>query len=211
MKVVAINGSAKKEGNTYHALMMVGKQLEENGIDFEIIHIGNKAVRGCLACGNCAKNRNEKCTTTGDNLNEWIQSMKNADGIILASPVYYAGIAGTMKCFLDRAFYVSGSNGGLFRHKVGTAVVAVRRTGGSVTFDSLNHYLTYSEMILATSNYWNIIHGRTPGEAEQDYEGAQIMSVLGNTMAWLLKMREQTKDTLPAPAPVQKVMTSFIR
>jgi len=211
MKVVAINGSAKKEGNTYHALMMVGKQLEENGIDFEIIHIGNKAVRGCLACGNCAKNRNEKCTTTGDNLNEWIQSMKNADGIILASPVYYAGIAGTMKCFLDRAFYVSGSNGGLFRHKVGTAVVAVRRTGGSVTFDSLNHYLTYSEMILATSNYWNIIHGRTPGEADQDYEGAQIMSVLGNTMAWLLKMREQTKDTLPAPAPVQKVMTSFIR
>jgi multimeric flavodoxin WrbA len=211
MKVVAINGSAKKEGNTYHALKMVGKQLEENGIDFEIIHIGNKAVRGCLACGNCAKNRDEKCSTTGDNLNEWIQSMKLADGIILASPVYYAGIAGTMKCFLDRAFYVSGSNGGLFRHKVGAAVVAVRRTGGSVTFDSLNHYLTYSEMILATSNYWIIIHGRTPGEAEQDYEGAQIMSVLGNTLAWLLKMREQTKDTLPAPTPVKKVMTSFIR
>ena len=211
MKVVAINGSAKKEGNTYHALRMVGEQLEENGIDFEIIHIGNKAVRGCLACGNCAKNRDEKCTTTGDNLNEWIQSMKHADGIILASPVYYAGIAGTMKSFLDRAFYVSGSNGGLFRHKVGAAVVAVRRTGGSVTFDSLNHYLTYSEMILATSNYWNIIHGRTPGEAEQDYEGAQIMSVLGSTMAWLLKMRELTRDTLPAPAPVSKVMTSFIR
>ena len=151
------------------------------------------------------------CTTTGDNLNEWIQSMKNADGIILASPVYYAGIAGTMKCFLDRAFYVSGSNGGLFRQKVGAAVVAVRRTGGSVTFDSLNHYLTYSEMILATSSYWNIIHGRTPGEVEQDHEGAQIMSVLGNNMAWLLKMREQTKSTLPAPAAVKKVVTSFIR
>jgi multimeric flavodoxin WrbA len=211
MKVVAINGSPKKEGNTYHALRMVGTQLEENGIDFEIIHIGNKEVRGCLACGNCAKNKDEKCTTTGDNLNEWIQSMKNADGIILASPVYYAGIAGTMKCFLDRAFYVSGSNGGLFRHKVGAAVVVVRRTGGSVTFDSLNHYLTYSEMILATSNYWNIIHGRTPGEVEQDYEGAQIMNVLGNNMAWLLKMREQTRDTLPAPVAVKKVMTSFIR
>jgi multimeric flavodoxin WrbA len=211
MKVVAINGSPKKEGNTYHALRMVGTQLEENGIDFEIIHIGNKEVRGCLACGNCAKNKDEKCTTTGDNLNEWIQSMKNADGIILASPVYYAGIAGTMKCFLDRAFYVSGSNGGLFRHKVGAAVVVVRRTGGSVTFDSLNHYLTYSEMILATSNYWNIIHGRTPGEVEQDYEGAQIMNVLGNKMAWLLKMREQTRDTLPAPVAVKKVMTSFIR
>ena len=211
MKVVAINGSPKKEGNTYHALKMVGAQLEENGIDFEIIHIGNKALRGCLACGNCAKNKDEKCTTTGDNLNEWIQRMKNADGIILASPVYYAGIAGTMKCFLDRAFYVSGSNGGLFRNKVGAAVVAVRRSGGSVTFDSLNHYLTYSEMILATANYWNIIHGRTPGEVDQDLEGAQIMSVLGNNMAWLLKMREQTKDTLPAPAPVKKVVTSFIR
>ncbi len=211
MKVVAINGSPKKEGNTYHALKMVGAQLEESGIEFEIIHIGNKALRGCLACGNCGINKDEKCTTTGDKLNEWIQSMKNADGIILASPVYYAGIAGTMKCFLDRAFYVSGSNGGLFRHKVGAALVAVRRTGGSVTFDSLNHYLTYSEMILATSNYWNVIHGRTPGEAEQDSEGVQIMSVLGNNMAWLLKMREQTKDTLPAPAPVKKVATSFIR
>jgi multimeric flavodoxin WrbA len=211
MKVIAINGSPKKEGNTYHALKMVGAQLEEQGIDFEIIHIGNKAVRGCLACGNCSKNKDEKCTTTSDKLNEWIQSMKNADGIILASPVYYAGIAGTMKCFLDRAFYVSGSNGGMFRHKVGAAVVAVRRTGGSVTFDSLNHYLTYSEMILATSHYWNIIHGRTPGEVVQDGEGAQIMSVLGNNMAWLLKMRDQTKDTLPAPDQVKKVMTSFIR
>jgi multimeric flavodoxin WrbA len=211
MKVIAINGSPKKEGNTEHALRIVGSKLEENGIEFEIIHIGNKAVRGCLACGKCMQNRDERCTTTSDPLNEWIQSMKNADGIILASPVYYAGIAGTMKCFLDRAFYVSGSNGGLFRNKVGAAVVAVRRTGGSVTFDSLNHYLTYSEMILATSNYWNIIHGRTPGEVEQDSEGVQIMNVLGNNIAWLLKMREQTKDLLPPPAQEKKVMTSFIR
>ena len=211
MKVVAINGSPNKEGNTYHALKMIGTKLEENGIDFEIIHIGNKAVRGCLACGNCAKTKDEKCSTSSDPLNEWIQIMKNADGIILGSPVYYAGIAGTMKCFLDRAFYVSGSNGGLFRHKVGAAVVAVRRTGGSITFDSLNHYLTYSEMILATSNYWNVIHGRTPGEAGQDNEGVQIMKVLGNNMAWLLKMKNQTKDTLSAPTQVKKEMTSFIR
>jgi multimeric flavodoxin WrbA len=211
MKVVAINGSARKDGNTYHALKMVGNKLEENGIDFEIIHVGNKLVRGCLACGKCGQNKDEKCTITGDSLNEWIQVMKQADGIILSSPVYYAGIPGTMKCFLDRAFYVSGSNGGLFRHKVGAAVVAVRRTGGSVTFDSLNHYLTYSEMILATSNYWNIIHGRTQGEVEKDDEGRQIMEVLGNSMSWLLNMRQQTKDSLPAPAPVQKVMTSFIR
>jgi len=211
MKVIAINGSPKKEGNTYHALKMVGSQLEESGIEFEIIHVGNKALRGCLACGNCAKNKDEKCTTISDPLNEWIQSMKNADGIILASPVYYAGIAGTMKCFLDRAFYVSGSNGGFFRNKVGAAIVAVRRTGGSVTFDSLNHYLTYSEMIMATSNYWNIIHGRAPGEVEQDSEGVQIMNVLGKNIAWLLKMREQTKDSVPPPAQEKKIMTSFIR
>lgn len=211
MKVVAINGSPNKEGNTYHALMLVGAKLKEQGIEFEIIHIGNKAIRGCLACGKCRLTQDERCSITTDPLNDCIQSMKQADGLILGSPVHYAGIPGTMKSFLDRAFYVSGSNGGLFRHKVGAAVVAVRRTGGSATFDGLNHYLTYSEMILATSNYWNIIHGRNPGEVLQDDEGVQIMEVLGNNMAWLLKMREQTRETIPSPAPVKKVMTSFIR
>lgn len=211
MKVVAINGSPNKEGNTYHALRMVGSKLEEQGIEFEIIHIGNKAIRGCTACGKCAQNKDEKCSITTDCVNECIQSMKAADGLILASPVHYAGIPGTMKSFLDRAFYVAGSNGGLFRQKVGAAVVAVRRTGGSATFDSLNHFLTYSEMIMATSNYWNIIHGRVSGEVVKDSEGVQIMEVLGANMAWLLKMKEQTRETLPAPARVQKVMTSFVR
>jgi multimeric flavodoxin WrbA len=211
MKVVAINGSPNREGNTYHALKMIGSRLEENKIDLEIIHIGNKAIRGCLACGKCQQNKNEKCTITTDSVNEWIQLMKVADGIILAAPVHYAGIPGTMKSFLDRTFYVAGSNDGLFRHKVAAAVVSVRRTGGSATFDGLNHYLTYSEMIMATSNYWNIIHGRTPGEVLKDDEGVQIMEVLGNNIAWLLKMCEQTKHTLPSPARVQKVMTSFIR
>jgi multimeric flavodoxin WrbA len=211
MKVIAINGSPHKEGNTWHALKIVGTELERNGIDFEILHIGNKAVRGCMACGACFKNRDEKCTIHTDSLNEWIQQLKTADGIILGSPVYYAGIAGTMKCFLDRAFYVAGSNGGLFRQKVGAAVVAVRRTGGSSTFDSLNHYLNYSETILATSNYWNISHGRVPGEVLQDAEGVQIMEVLGRNMAWLLHMREQTKAILTRPEPVRKIMTNFIR
>jgi multimeric flavodoxin WrbA len=211
MKVVAINGSPHKEGNTYHALKMVGSKLEENGIGMEIIHIGDKAVRGCIACGKCGKSRDEKCSITTDPLNEWIQKMKDADGIILASPVYYSGIPGTMKCFLDRAFYVSGSNGGLFRHKAGAALVAVRRTGGSSTLDSLNHYLTYSEMILATSNYWNVIHGRIPGEVEEDLEGKQVMEVVGNNLSWLLKMRQQTTDIIPEPAPVKKIATNFIR
>lgn len=116
-----------------------------------------------------------------------------------------------MKCFLDRAFYVAGSNGGLFRQKVAAAVVAVRRTGGSTTFDSLNHYLTYSEMILATSNYWNIAHGRVPGEVLQDAEGVQIMDVLGRNMVWLLNMRDQTRASLPRPESVGKIYTNFIR
>ncbi len=211
MRVIAINGSPHKEGNTWHALRMIGSVLEKKGIEFEIIHIGNTAVRGCMACGGCGKNKDEKCTITTDPLNEWLQSMKTADGIILASPVYYSGIPGTMKCFLDRAFYVSGSNGGMFRHKVGAALVAVRRTGGSSTLDGLNHYLNYSEMIIAASNYWNVIHGRTPGEVEKDEEGKQIMEVLGHNMAWLLKMRDQTRNSLSAPERVIKVSTSFIR
>ncbi len=211
MRVIAINGSPRKEGNTYHALMEVGKQLKASGIDFQILHIGNQAIRGCLACGICAKNRDEQCTINSDSVNESIQLMKQADGLIIASPVYFAGIAGTMKSFLDRAFMVAGCNGGLFRQKVAAAVVAVRRTGGSSTFDSLNHYLNYSEMILATSNYWNITHGRAPGEALQDTEGVQIMDVLGRNMAWLLKMREQTQISLPGPEAVSKIFTSFIR
>jgi multimeric flavodoxin WrbA len=156
MKVIAINGSPKKEGNTHHALIA-------------------------------------------------------ADGIILGSPVYYSGIAGTMKCFLDRLFYVSGANGNLLRHKVAAAVVAVRRTGGSATLDHLYHYLTYAEMIVATANYWNVIHGRLPNEVSQDAEGVQVMRVLGKNMAWLLKMKEATSGTIPLPLHEKKVVTNFIR
>jgi multimeric flavodoxin WrbA len=211
MKVVAINGSPKKEGNTFHALNIVGDELLAAGIGFTILHIGNRMVHGCLACGKCAENRDEKCSIVTDDLNNWIGQVKEADGIILGSPVYYSGIPGTMKSFLDRLFYVSGSNGNLFRHKVAAAVVAVRRTGGSATFDSLNHYLTYAEMILATSSYWNVIHGRNPGEVTRDDEGVQIMRVLGKNMAWLLKMKEATAGVVDVPGREMKVVTNFIR
>ncbi|MEI8202861.1 MAG: flavodoxin family protein [Bacteroidota bacterium] len=211
MKVIAINGSPRNEGNTFHALSIVGNELKAQGIEFEIIQIGHKMVHGCLACYKCATNKDEKCTISNDPLNEWIQQIKEADGIILGSPVYYAGIAGTMKCFLDRLFFVSGANGNFFRHKVGAAVVAVRRTGGSVTFDNLNHYLTYSEMILATANYWNVIHGRNVGEVVQDAEGVQIMRVLGKNMAWLLRMKKATAQSIVAPQKEIKEITNFIR
>ena len=211
MKVIAINGSPKKEGNTYQALKMVGDELLASGIEFEILHIGHKLIHGCTACGKCSENRDEKCSLGADGLNEWLQIVKAADGIILGSPVHYSGIAGTMKSFLDRLFYVSGSNGNLFRHKVAAAVVAVRRTGGSSTLDGLYHYLTYAEMIVATSSYWNVIHGRSAGEVSQDVEGVQVMRVLGKNMAWLLKMKEATINTIQPPIQEKKVITNFIR
>ena len=211
MKVIAINGSPNKNGNTFHALNMVGNELTAQDIEFEIIHIGNKMIHGCIACYNCVKNQNEQCNLKSDELNEWIQLLKKANGIILGSPVYYSGIAGTMKSFLDRLFFVSSVNGGLFRHKVGAAVVAVRRSGGSSTLDSLNHFITYSEMILAASNYWNIIHGRDAGEVEKDEEGKQIMSILGKNIAWLLNMKEATAGTLEPPQKTIKIATNFIR
>lgn len=208
MYVVAINGSPKAEGNTYHALKMVTDELESQGISTEIIHVGNKRIQGCLACGGCAKNQDEKCVIN-DEVNDIIQKMKKADGIILGSPVYYASMAGTMKCFLDRAFYVAGANGGLFRHKVGASVVAVRRSGEVATFDHLNHYFTLAEMFMASSNYWNVIHGRAPGEVVQDEEGVQIMRVLGKNMGYLLK--QLNNNPMPLPEKEAKIFTSFIR
>lgn len=211
MRVIAINGSPKKEGNTFQALSMVGKELVAGGIDFEILHVGHKPIHGCIACGKCAVNKDEACSIKTDDVNKWIQQLKLADGIIIGSPVYYSGIAGSMKCFLDRVFYVAGVNGGLFRHKVGAAVVALRRTGGSATFDSMNHYLNISEMIIATGNYWNVIHGKNAGEVTQDLEGKQIMRVLGKNMAWLLKMKEATKGVVEEPAAEKKEAMNFIR
>lgn len=211
MKVVAFNGSPKKEGNTYHTLKMVGEELKNNGIEFEVIHVGNKAIRGCMACGQCAKNKNEECVIKSDEVNEWIQAIKNADGILIGSPVHFAGISSTMKAFLDRAFYVHSTNNGLFRHKVGAAVVSVRRSGGSSTFDALNHYLSYAEMFIPTTNYWNIIHGTLPGEVLEDEEGMQIMRVLGKNMAFLMNALENAKSVITAPEGEKKIFTCFVR
>jgi len=211
MKVIAFNGSPHKEGNTWHALKLVTAELEKEGIASEIVTVGDKAIRGCIACGMCAKNQNEKCVLPGDPANDWIQLMKEADGILLGSPVHYAAMSGAMKSFLDRAFYVGGMNGGLYRHKVGASVVAVRRSGGLPTFEQLNNFLLYSEMLMPTSNYWNVIHGRVPGEVTQDVEGVQIMQVLGRNMAWLLKLVEHGKGTVTPPAKVPKSYMHFIR
>ncbi|TEB14441.1 2-amino-4-deoxychorismate dehydrogenase [Pelotomaculum sp. FP] len=211
MKVVAFNGSPNKNGNTYAAIKMVAQELEKENIEVVIINVGNKAISGCIACNECIKNQNERCAITSDPVNEWIQEMKNADGIILGSPVHYSAIAGTMKSFLDRAFFVASVNGGMLRHKVGASVVAVRRSGGLPAFNQLNNFINYSEMLMPTSNYWNIVYGTAPGEAEQDEEGKQIMRVLGKNMAWLMKLVEFGKDKITAPPREKKVFTNFIR
>ncbi|MCD7972327.1 MAG: flavodoxin family protein [Candidatus Azobacteroides sp.] len=211
MKVIGINGSPHKEGNTYYALSLVGESLREEGINFDIIQVGEKPIRGCIGCNMCFRNRNGRCIITNDALNSILHEIKDVDGLILGSPVYYSGIAGTMKCFLDRAFYVANANGRWFRHKVGASVVAVRRSGGSMTLDSLNYYLTITEMLIPSSNYWNIIHGHQPGEAGQDEEGKQVMNILGKNMAWMLKMKDAVKPLVKAPEPEDKIVTNFIR
>ncbi len=211
MKVIGFNGSPNKKGNTVGSINIIFDELENAGIETEMIHVGKEKIQGCIACHSCVKNQDEACATKGDPVNEWIQKIKDADGILLGSPVHFSGVGGTMKSFLDRAFFVSSVNGGLFRHKVGAAIAAVRRSGGIPTVNSLNQYINYSEMIMPSSNYWNVAHGLIPGEMEQDGEGKQIMSVLGKNMAWIMKIIEHGKGQFPAPEPVAKTMTNFIR
>ncbi len=211
MKVIAFNGSPKPKGNTYHALKLVTDELEKQGIETQIVTVGHRVVSGCLACNKCVKNKNEKCIIENDPVNEWIQLIKNADGILLGSPTHYSSIGGNMKSFLDRAFYVMGANGGMLRHKVGASLVAVRRSGGMTTFNDLNHYLQYSELMIPTSNYWNVIHGTMPGEVLEDAEGVQIMQTLGRNMAYLMKLVAHGKDAVEAPVQERKVYTNFIR
>lgn len=209
MKVVAFNGSPRNEGNTYQAIQLVAKELVDQGIEVEIVQVGDKPITGCRHCGACIRNRNERCIIQ-DDVNDWIQKIKLADGVIFGAPVHYADIGATMKAFLDRAFYV-GANQALFRHKVGAAVVAVRRAGGVPAFDQMNHYLQYAEMFIPSSNYWNLIFGRLPGEALQDEEGMQIMRVLGRNMAYLLKLRELGQGQVEPPAYEKKTLMNFIR
>jgi multimeric flavodoxin WrbA len=210
MKVVAINGSPRAEGNTALALKEMATELMAAGIEMEIIHVGDKLIRGCMACGACKRNQNERCTIAGDPVNEAIQKMKAADAIILGSPVHYAGIGGTMKSFCDRAFYVAGNNSGLFAGKIGASVVAVRRTGGSVAWQGLNFYLTISQMALAGSSYWSIVHGALPGEAAEDLEGMQTVRNAAKNIAWLLRSKEATSEITP-PEYDGGARTNFIR
>ncbi len=211
MKVLAINGSPRVGGNTAHALKVMEEELAAAGIEMETIQVGNKLIRGCMACGACAKNRNERCAFGDeDPVNETVRKIKEADGLILATPVHFAGIGGTMKSLLDRVFYVERMNRGLFSGKVGASLVAVRRAGGSTAWQSLNFYLTFANMSIAGSTYWSIVHGTLPGEAAGDAEGMQTIRNAARNMAWLLAQRAAAPGITP-PEYDRSSQTNFIR
>ncbi len=210
MKVIAINGSPRTNSNTLYALNIMGEVFSRNNIELEILNIAKDEIRGCMACNACGKMQNRTCIIN-DRVNEDIKKLQDADGIILASPTYFAGVNGTMKSYLDRLFYVCTANGNFFRHKVGGAITISRRDGGMTALDTLNYFLQYSEMLLASSNYWSSGYGRVGGELEKDNEGVQIFRVLAENMVYLLKMREATKDSvIPVPRE-NKEFCSFIR
>jgi multimeric flavodoxin WrbA len=187
MKVVAFNGSPRKEGNTAALIKHVLTELEREGIETETVQIGGKSIHGCIACGKCFENKDKKCVIDNDIVNECIEKMLEADGIILASPTYFADLTPELKALIDRSGFVSGANGGLFKRKAGAAIVAVRRAGSIHVFDSINHFFTITQMIIPGSSYWNVGIGLAEGDVEKDEEGIRIMQTLGQNMAWLLK------------------------
>ena len=205
MKVLMLNGSPRKEGNTYIALREMEKIFTQAGIESEIVHIGNQDIRGCIACGSCYEKG--KCVFT-DAVNEIAPKFEECEGLVAASPVYYASANATLIAFLDRLFYSTHFDKTM---KVGASVVAARRGGLSATFDELNKFFTISGMPVASGQYWNSIHGAAPGEAEQDAEGLQSMRTLARNMAFLMKSIALGKDTYGIPEREPFERTNFIR
>ena len=205
MKVLLINGSPHANGCTYTALCEVEKELKKNDIETEIIHVGNKDIRGCVACGTC---RQVGRCVFDDMVNEVAPKFTECDGIVVGSPVYYASANGNLISFMDRLFYSNACDKNM---KVGAAVVSARRGGCSSTFDELNKYFTIAGMPVASSQYWNSVHGNTPEEVLKDEEGLQVMRTLGKNMAFLVKSIALGKEKYGLPEKEAKVATNFIR
>lgn len=205
MKVLLINGSPKAKGNTALALEEMAAVFADQGIETELIHVGNLPIRGCTGCGSCYKTG--KCIMD-DIVNETAAKFLEADGIVLGSPVYYASANGTLISFLDRLFYSTRFSK---RMKVGASVAVARRGGCSATFDQLNKYFTISEMPVASGCYWNSVHGAVPGEAVQDAEGLRTVRTLAKNMAFLIKAIALGKEVYGLPEPEPKAFTNFIR
>lgn len=201
MKVLLINGSPRKNGNTAAALSAIEKELAAQQIETVSIQVGNQAIRGCMACGGCRRTSGGLCVFTEDPVNECVRLMAECDGLVIGSPVYYSGIAGTMKSFLDRFFYCGG--GQLCAYKPVAGVVALRRSGGVDAFHQMNNYFNLANALIVPSFYWNAIHGMRPGEAQQDMEGIQIMENIGRNMAWMLKTLEYSRAAVPLPENIR--------
>lgn len=205
MKVLILNGSPKSAGNTAIAIEEMRKVFAEEGVETEIVQVGNKDVRGCIACGRCGELG--RCVFD-DVVNEIAEKFEKADGLVVASPVYYASANATLIAVLDRLFYSSHFDKTM---KVGASVVCARRGGCSATFDELNKYFTISGMPVASSQYWNSIHGRAPGEAEQDGEGRQTMRTLARNMTFLMKSIALGKEQFGLPEKEERIATHFVR
>jgi len=208
MKVIAVNGSPHRSGNTGQALEVMAKELREAGVDVEILHVGDKLIHGCTSCGYCMSSEQNMCVFKDDIVNEAAAKMREADGFIIASPTYYAGIAGPMKSFLDRVFFSSSR---YFKYKVAAAVTAVRRAGGVDALHQLNNYLSLAETITPPSQYWTVAYGMDAGEILQDKEGIQTLRKTARAMAWLLKAVDAGKGNIPLPEDEERVITNFIR
>jgi multimeric flavodoxin WrbA len=188
MKVIAINGSPRKNGNTAQAIQIVFEELEAEGIETELIQLADKQINHCKECYKCAKNKDYRCGgTPNDDLNEILGKMLEADGIILGSPTFFANVSSSMKALIDRAGLVSKMNENALSRKVGAAVVAVRRQGATDVFSALNYFFLINGMVVPGSSYWNLVIGRDPGDIQKDEEGIQTLRNLGKNMAWLLK------------------------
>lgn len=205
MKTLLINGSPHANGCTFTALSIVAEELQKNGIETEIVHIGNKDIRGCIACGKCAELG--RCVFN-DMVNEVAPKFEQADGLVVGSPVYYAGPNGTLTNLLDRLFFSTPFDK---RMKVGAAVVSARRGGTTAAFDRLNKYFTISEMPIVSSRYWNMVHGHTPEDVMQDEEGCQIMRILGRNMAFLIRAIAAERERNGLPEKEVTKYTNFIR
>jgi multimeric flavodoxin WrbA len=187
LKVVAFNGSARKDGNTAILLKRVFKALEAEGIETELIQLAGQQIHGCTACRACFETKNQRCAIADDNVNAYIQKMVEADGIILGSPTYFGMMSPEMKALIDRSGFVARATPGLLKYKVGAAVVTARRAGAMTTFDAINHFFLINQMIVPGSSYWNIGIGNKKGEVEKDEEAMKTMDDLGRNMAWLIK------------------------
>ena len=187
MKVVAFNGSPRENGNTWILINYVLAELEKEGVETELVQLGGANISGCTACDTCKNNKDQRCSVTGDVVNDYIEKILAADGIILGSPTYFTDVSTEMKALIDRAGRVAKVNGDMFKRKVGAAVIAVRRGGALHAFDSINHFFLINEMIVPGSSYWNLGIGYDKGDVENDAEGIRTMKTLGQNMAWLLK------------------------